>query len=159
MAGREASRGQGGAIVARNGDRMKKHVGYALALALATLAPAALAAEGLQPRLGLWETTTRMDGGKPDVDKTCLTKAGLAEFVAGDAKDDDADCKYTKGPQVSGNTWSAERACAGVRSRAEVVMDSPEQVHAKLVMLSDRGPGSTIQIAARWVAPDCGKVR
>jgi len=113
-------------------------------------------------KVGAWEVTT--SGGplpRAVVAKECMTKADIAQFAAGPDKDDDADCKDSKPPVLTGKKWTTEKTCPdGRKVKAEFTADSAERVKGSVaISLPGQSKAMTVDIDAKWLSASCQGVK
>jgi hypothetical protein len=134
---------------------------HAVALAL-LLTPFAIGAQGMNLKVGAWEMTHMGSGlPRPIVEKTCVTKADLAQLASGPDKDDDSDCKYVKPPTASGDRWIGDKQCTdGRKVRAEIVAETPERVKGTITASNPRGgPTMVLETSGRWLGASCAGIK
>ena len=125
-------------------------------------APLVAAAQTLPVKTGAWETTTKSTAlPRPLVVKDCVTKADLSQLTAGPDKDDDEDCKLTKGPTIVGKTWTADRKCSDGRTvKAEFTAESQEKVAGIIVSTMPKGgPVVRVEVASKWLGSNCSGLK
>jgi Protein of unknown function (DUF3617) len=112
-----------------------------------------------QLKTGSWEMTYKSAAlPRAVVDKSCVTKTGIAELTRGPDKDDDGDCRSAKPPTVSGKTWSDDRVCNdGRKVHAEFSAETPERVKGLITSTAPKAGGQpiSVEIAGRWLSASC----
>jgi hypothetical protein len=112
-----------------------------------------------QLRTGTWEMTYKSNAlPRPVIDKSCVTKADIAELTSGPDKDDSDDCKNARPPTVAGKVWSADRVCNdGRKVHAEFTAESPERVKGLITSTAAKSGGQpiSVDIAGRWLNASC----
>ena len=165
-------------------------VALVLSLAGASSLILAQAPPPLNIKLGLWEMTMTMDMGAappgvdtskmtpeqiaqmrsmmrgrgasmpPVVNKSCMTRAKLAEYRLTTDRDG-TTCTSTlvKGTATS---MDLKQVCTGTNpSTSDIHVDAPSQTDMKMTMkpTSGRGAGMTITMASKWLQADCGEIK
>jgi hypothetical protein len=134
-------------------------VGAVLGLALAASALPGFAQSKPQvPKLGLWEITTAVAGGKTDVDRICLTEEDLSEWnlfrrVEPECKE---QCKIGNGNIDCNSTCKYGKTV--VTGKASGTYDATAY---KLNLQATTGgkTGGSVAISGRYLAPQCGTIK
>ena len=101
-------------------------------------------------------------GGNTMTSKYCMTAAQVASDQP--AFRQASNCK-SENARMSGNTFSADVVCTGAmksRGHTEITYTSPEHYSGTQttdVFMEGRAIHTTMNMDARWLSPNCGKVR
>ena len=100
-------------------------------------------------------------GGNTMITKYCMTAAQVASDKP--AFRQASNCK-SENVRTSGNTFSADVVCTGKmkgRGHVQIIYSSPEHysgMQTTDMVMEGRTMHTTMNIDARWLSPNCGKV-
>jgi hypothetical protein len=130
-----------------------------LALTLGMSAQFAVAEAKPQiPRIGLWEVTTAVTGGKSEVDKICVTEEDLGDWNL--FKRFEPECKEVC--KIGNGNIDCTSKCKYGKTNVEgKVKGTYDSTVYKMTMQAQSAgkSGSTVTISGRYLAPQCGTIK